>query len=255
MVEDKNYTNAPLEEDELEIDLMEYARKLWASRKKLLKVAGIAALIGAFIAWSMPTKYQVDVLLSPESGNSGSSSALSGMAAMLGLGSFSMGGNANGVNFSMAPEIVASTPFLLELYHTPVQTLDGKMDTTIVAYLKTEKKPWWNHLRSLPQTAIGGIMNLFADEKEEMEDPIDPFRLTPKQMGEIGSIKSIIKVELDKKTSMTKVSVTAQDPLVAATMADTVVVKLQKSITAYQATKAQEDCDYLEEIYKERHQE
>ena len=56
MVEDKNYTNAPLEEDELEIDLMEYARKLWASRKKLLKVAGIAALIGAFIAWSMPTK-------------------------------------------------------------------------------------------------------------------------------------------------------------------------------------------------------
>ena len=255
MVEDKNYTNAPLEEDELEIDLMEYARKLWASRKKLLKVAGIAALIGAFIAWSMPTKYQVDVLLSPESGNSGSSSALSGMAAMLGLGSFSMGGNTNGVNFSMAPEIVASTPFLLELYHTPVQTLDGKMDTTIVAYLKTEKKPWWNHLRSLPQTAIGGIMNLFADEKEEMEDPIDPFRLTPKQMGEIGSIKSIIKVELDKKTSMTKVSVTAQDPLVAATMADTVVVKLQKYITAYQATKAQEDCDYLEEIYKERQQE
>lgn len=255
MVEDKNYTNAHLEEDELEIDLMEYARKLWASRKKLLKVAGIAALIGAFIAWSMPTKYQVDVLLSPESGNSGSSSALSGMAAMLGLGSFSMGGNANGVNFSMAPEIVASTPFLLELYHTPVQTLDGKMDTTIVAYLKTEKKPWWNHLRSLPQTAIGGIMSLFADEKEEMEDPIDPFRLTPKQMGEIGSIKSIIKVELDKKTSMTKVSVTAQDPLVAATMADTVVVKLQKYITAYQATKAQEDCDYLEEIYKERQQE
>ena len=255
MVEDKNYTNAPLEEDELEIDLMEYARKLWASRKKLLKVAGIAALIGAFIAWSMPTKYQVDVLLSPESGNSGSSSALSGMAAMLGLGSFGVGGNANGVNFSMAPEIVASTPFLLELYHTPVQTLDGKMDTTIVAYLKTEKKPWWNHLRSLPQTAIGGIMNLFADEKEEMEDPIDPFRLTPKQMGEIGSIKSIIKVELDKKTSMTKVSVTAQDPLVAATMADTVVVKLQKYITAYQATKAQEDCDYLEEIYKERQQE
>ena len=251
MVEE-NYSNAPLEEDELEIDLMEYARKLWAGRKNLLKVAGIAALIGIFMAWSMPTKYQVDVLLSPESGNSGSSSALSGMAAMLGLGSFSMGGNANGVNFSMAPEIVTSTPFLLELYHTPVQTLDGKMDTTIVAYLKTEKKPWWNHLRTLPQTAIGGIMSLFADDKKEIEDPIDPFRLTPKQMGEIGSIKNIIKVELDKKTSMTKVSVTAQDPLVAATMADTVVIKLQKYITAYQATKAQEDCDYLEEIYKER---
>ena len=33
MAEDKNYTNATLEEDELEIDLMEYVRKLWAARK------------------------------------------------------------------------------------------------------------------------------------------------------------------------------------------------------------------------------
>ena len=40
-----------------------------------------------------------------------------------------------------------------------------------------------------------------------------------------------------------------------APMADTVVTKLQKYITAYQATKAQEDCDYLEQIYKERQQE
>ena len=50
MAEDKNYTNAPLEEDELEIDLMEYARKLWAARKLLLKVAGIAAVVGLIIA-------------------------------------------------------------------------------------------------------------------------------------------------------------------------------------------------------------
>ena len=137
MAEDKTYNQPQLEEDELEIDLMEYVRKLWAARMNLLKVAGVAAIIGLIVAWSMPTKYQENVLLSPESGSSGSNSALSGMAAMLGFGSFNMGGNANGVNFSMAPEIVASTPFLLELYHTPVKTMDGKMDTTIVAYLET----------------------------------------------------------------------------------------------------------------------
>ena len=255
MAEDKTYNQPQLEEDELEIDLMEYVRKLWAARMNLLKVAGVAAIIGLIVAWSMPTKYQVNVLLSPESGSSGSNSALSGMAAMLGFGSFNMGGNANGVNFSMAPEIVASTPFLLELYHTPVKTMDGKMDTTIVAYLETEKKTWWSYIPALPSMAIGGVMSLFAEDKKKVEDPIDPFRLTPKQMGQIGSIKNIIKVELDKKTSMTKVSVTAQDPLVAATMADTVVSKLQKYITAYQASKAQEDCDYLEQIYKERQQE
>ncbi|MBR6622240.1 MAG: chain-length determining protein, partial [Bacteroides sp.] len=81
MAEDKNYTNAPLEEDELEIDLMEYARKLWSARKLLLKVAGIAAVVGLIIAFSIPKKYTAEVLLSPESSKSGGSS-LSGMAAM-----------------------------------------------------------------------------------------------------------------------------------------------------------------------------
>ena len=49
MAEDKNYTNAPLEEDELEIDLMEYVRKLWSARLLLVKVAGIAAVVGIII--------------------------------------------------------------------------------------------------------------------------------------------------------------------------------------------------------------
>lgn len=49
MAEDKNYTNnteRPREDEELEIDLMEYVRKLWAARKMLLKVAGIGAIVG-----------------------------------------------------------------------------------------------------------------------------------------------------------------------------------------------------------------
>ena len=47
MAEDKNYTNnkeRPRENEELEIDLMEYVRKLWAARKVLLKAAGITAV-------------------------------------------------------------------------------------------------------------------------------------------------------------------------------------------------------------------
>ena len=56
MAEDKNYTNnteRPREDEELEIDLMEYVRKLWAARKMLLKVAGIGAIVGG----DKPTEY------------------------------------------------------------------------------------------------------------------------------------------------------------------------------------------------------
>lgn len=253
MAEDKNYTNTPLQEDELEIDLMEYARKLWAARKLLLKVAGVAFLLALVIHASLPTKYTAKVMLASE-GTKGGASSLSGMAAMLGFGNFNGGSDASALNFSMASDIVASTPFILELFDTPVQTIDGKMDTTIVAYLETESRPWWNTVMALPSLAIGGIRSLFAstpDERKE-EEVIDPFRLTPAQMGKIGAVKSIIKAEIDKKTSMTTISVTLQDPLIAATMVDTVVVKLQKYITNYQVSKAQEDCEYWEQLYKER---
>ena len=252
MAEDKNNTNTPLQEDELEIDLMEYARKLWAARKLLLKVAGVAFLLALVIHASLPTKYTAKVMLASE-GTKGGASSLSGMAAMLGFGNFSGGTDASALNFSMASDIVASTPFILELFDTPVQTIDGKMDTTIVAYLETESRPWWNTVMALPSMAIGGIKSLFASEDEVVgKEVIDPFRLTPSQMGRIGAIKSISKAEIDKKSSMTTISVTLQDPLIAATMVDTVVVKLQKYITNYQVSKAQEDCEYWEQLYKER---
>ena len=255
MTENKNYTNVPLEEDELEIDLMEYVRKLWKARKLLLKVAGIAAAVGLVIAFSIPKKYTAEVILSPESRKGGGNN-LSGMAAMLGIGNISMGGDANALNFSMASDIVASTPFILELIDTRVQTLDGEMDTTLVAYLGTQSVPWWNTLMSLPSKAIGGVMSLFSSNEETTEKkPIDPFRLTPQQKGQIGAIQSIINIEPDKKSGMTKLTVTVQDPLVAATMADTVLVKLQKYITKYKTSKAEEDLKYWEQLYKERQDE
>ena len=255
MAEDKNYTNAPLEEEELDIDLMDYARKLWTARKLLLKVAGIAAVVALVIAYSLPKKYTAEVLLSPESSKGGGSS-IAGMAAMLGLGNVNMGaGDANALNFSMASDLVASTPFILEIINTPVQTLDGNMDTTLVAYLATQKSPWWNTVMSLPNIAIGSIRSLFSsNESPVIEKPIDPFRLTPQQKGQIGAVQSIIKIGTDK-SGMTKLSVTLQDPLVAATMADTVLVKLQAYITKYKTRKAQEDCKYWEQLYEERKKE
>ena len=246
----------PHEEDELEIDLMAYARKLWQVRKLLLKVAGVAAIIGIIIVCSIPDQYTAEVIVSPESKKGGSGN-LSGMASMLGLGNVAMGGDANALNFSMTSDILASTPFILELIDTQVTTLDGEMDTTIVDYLTTEKKPWWKVLMALPGKAISSLTALFSSDENPSagEKPIDPFRLTRKQRGQVNAIKNIIMAETDKKSGMTKISVTLQDPLVAATLVDTVLVKLQKYITNYKTSKAQEDCKYWEDLFKERQKE
>lgn len=255
MAEEKNNNKAlPQGGEELEIDLMEYVRKLWASRKLLLKAAGIGAVIGLVIAFSLPKKYTVEVTLSPESGKSGGGS-LSGMAAMLGMGGMVGGGDADALNVSLFPDIVASTPFILELFDVRVQTIDGKIDTTLVAYLGEQKAPWWNTVMALPGMAIGGIRSLFAGDEEVQEAKLDPFHLTPGQAGSVAGLRGAITADVDKKSGMTNVSVTLQDPLVAATVTDTVVAKLQQYITTYRVSKAQQDCDYLEQLYKDRQKE
>ena len=60
---------------------------------------------------------------------------------------------------------------------------------------------------------------------------------------------------MDKKTAITSISVTLQNPKVTATVADSVIHKLQEYIINYRTSKAIEDCAYLEKLFKERQQE
>ena len=257
MAEDKNYTPLPQEEDELEIDLMEYARKLWAARKLLIKVAGIAVIVGVVIALTTPKQYTVSVKLAPESSKSGGG-GLSGIASMLGVGGLSMGSDADALNITLYPDIVSSTPFILDLMDTPVSTMDEEQpDTTLVGYLKEyTSSSLMGTVMSLPFKAIGSVMSLFkSEEEEEGEKGINPFHLTKEQFKTIQGLKQMIVANVDKKTGVTTVSVTMQDPLVAAILTDTVVVKLKEHITKYRVSKAEEDCKYWEQLNDQRRDE
>lgn len=254
MTENKEYKNVPQyqEEDELEIDLMEYARKLWAARKLLFKVGGIAAIVGVIIALTTPKEYTVNVTLAPELGNSRRSSSLSSIASMLGVGGMSMGSDADALNVTLYPNVVASTPFIIDLLDTPVQTLDEEeSDTTLVEYLKTNKVNLLGTIMSLPGRAIGAVFSLFKDAEEEVEKEINPFQLTRSEARSVGKLRSLITASVDKKTGVTSVSVTMQDPLVAALVTDTVLNKLKEYIINYRISKAEEDCKYFEKLYDE----
>ena len=259
MTENKEYKNVPSyqEEDEMEIDLMEYARKLWAARKLLLKVAGIAVIVGIVIALTTPKQYTASVTLAPESSKAGGG-GLSGIASMLGVGGLSMGSDADALNVQLYPDIVASTPFILDLMDTPIKTIDEEQpDTTLVGYLKEyTSSSLMGTMKSLSFKAIDGIMSLFkSKEEKEGKTAIYPFHLTKEQSKTVQDLKKRIIAKVDKKTGVTIVSVTMQDPLVAAIITDTVIVKLKEHITKYRVSKAEDDCKYWEELYQQRQEE
>ena len=243
-------------DEENEFDLMDLLRKVIGIRKKIYKAAGIGLVIGFIIAVSIPKKYTVEVTLSPEMGN-GKEGGLSGLAAsFLGSG-VTMADGSDALNASLSPDIVSSTPFLLEL--STMEILVSKNEVmTLDTYLDEETSPWWSYVIGVPNMVIGGIKSLFAEEDEPVSSDktgLGTIELSKKELKKIETLKKMITAYVDKKTSMTSVTATFQNPKVAAVVADSVVKKLQEYIIDYRTFKAKEDCLYLEKLFKERRQE
>ena len=256
MTENKNYQNPDVQEpenDEITIDWMEILRKIIAIRKTLYKAAGVGLILGIIIALSIPKQHTVTVTLSPEMGGDKASGGLASLASSF-LGTGATGSSPDALNATLAPDIVASTPFILELFNTKVQTLDGELDTTLVAYLDEQKSSWFSYIVKAPGMAIGAIKSLFSEEADTTS-VLNPFQLTKEESEKVEGLRKVLTADVDKKTAKTTISVTLQDPKVTAIVADSVVAKLQQYIIDYRIKKAKEDCAYLEQLYKERQQE
>lgn len=261
MEENKHYTSpehqpVSADDDELQIDWMGILRQILAIRKTLYKAAGIGLILGILIALGTPKQYSVSITLSPEMGSGKSGNGLASMAASF-LGGSIGTDSPDALNATLAPDIVTSTPFLLELFDARVVSQDKKIDTTFTAYLDEQKSSWAGYVLKLPGMAVGGIKSLFTDEEEEKTTTVQEgaIELNEKDAAKLEGLRKQISAEVDKKTAITTLSITLQDPKVTATIADSVVSKLQQYITTYRTSKAKEDCQYLEKLYKERQQE
>ena len=217
--------------EDMEIDLLDIFRKIVAIRKKIYKAATIGLLIGIIVGVSIPKRYTVTVTLSPEMGNDKGNSGLTGLAASFLGGSASMGGGVDALNASLSSDIVSSTPFLLELLNMQVMVDKGETKT-LSGYLMTESSPWWSYIIGLPSMFISGVKSLFTDEEELFGERQQGgvVILTEKEKDQIDALKKNITAIIDKKTAITNVSVTLQNPKIAAVIADSVVHRLQEQI-------------------------
>ena len=212
MTEDKNINKTTPQPEEQEIDLIELAQKVWAGRKLVFKVCGIALLVGLVVAFSIPKEYSTSVTLAPETGSKSSTGGMGALAAMAGINIGSSSGE-DALSPELYPDIVSSTPFLLEMFDVKVTDQKGKINTTLYEYLdKHQRSPWWGAIASAPFKALGCVVSLFKDTPEELGDAkINPFCLTPDQAGIADALSHRISVSVDKKTGVTTLSVTMQD--------------------------------------------
>lgn len=240
-------------DEEQEIDLLELARKLWAERKRILRWAAVAAVAGLVIAFSIPREYTTTIKLAPEAKEGGATGGnLGALAAMAGI-NVGGGGSKDAVNPQLYPDIVSSVPFSLELFDVPVTDIDGEKKQTVREYLTTEiSSPWWSYITRLPGMAIGAVGSIFSsnDNANETKAP-NSFHLTPQENAIVAAIGSRVAVDVDAKTSIISISVTMQDPMVSAMLADTVASRLKTYVTDYRTGKARADLEYAQKLNDE----
>ena len=85
------------------------------------------------------------------------------LAAMAGINLGTSSGE-DALSPELYPDIVSSTPFLIELFDVKVKDQKAKVDTTLYAYLKEEQRsPWWSAIFSAPFKVLGWTLSLFKD--------------------------------------------------------------------------------------------
>jgi len=180
----------------------------------------VVALVGSILViLPVPRYYKCDISLAPEMDNTENGGKLSSIASSFGVDLGDVA-SANALQPSLYPDLMKSNEFVKSLLQIPVETKDGSVKTNYYDYLS-------NHQKESPYAkAIGWIAKKFSD-------------------------KNSIACDIDIKTGLITISVEDQDPLISATIADSVRAKLQDFITNYKTNKMKNDVKYYTKLVAE----
>ncbi len=231
-------------------------KKLWAHKRLFIKVWIITFVLSVIYIFPKPRIYSANTLLAPEMSNGEQTGSLSALASSFGF-NLGAGATVDAIYPELYPELMSSKNFIVSLFDIQVKTLDGEVDTDLYTYLtKYQKKAFY----SKPMLwAKQQMRNLFGSKPRNngAEDGgVNPFFLSEQQFNVTESLKENIICNVDPLTNVISIKVNAQDPLVAACLADSVCQRLQTAIVEYRTSKSRVDVEHyarLVETYREEY--
>lgn len=250
-MQENNYVH-PHYEDGQDIDIMELISKLWKRRSMIIRWCIVGAVIGLVVGFSLPKTYKSGVTLAPETQQK-VASGVSSIASMMGV---NINNSIDAISVEMFPDVVHSTPFIVELFDLPVQfnRKDSVINTTLLDYMKSyQQSPWWTRVIKAPFMILGWLMPSGSEVIEvSAADTLNPANLPKEDRKVVKFFSENIQILIDKKTGKTSMSLELQDPLVVAATMDAITNNLQKYIADYRTSKARQDVENLQIICDQR---
>lgn len=211
--------------------------------KRMLLFTIILTSLVAGILFSLPRYYSATIQVIPESssGGMGLPKNLSELSSLAGL-SIGTNNGKDAINPDIYPDIFNSNNFIIDILKLNV-TSKTKETISYYSYLTFHQQlPWWN---KVVKTVIGNKKN----PSRTLNFTATHFNRHQEEL--IKETKDNIRCEIDKKTGMISLTTQAQDPYVAASLANAIMKRLQAYIIDYRTCKARIDLRYAEQLQKE----
>ncbi len=243
-------------------DIKTILMQIYRGRKTIYYALAVAFVLAIILVILTPRQYDTKVVLLAESN---ARSSASGLLGQLGSMSGVNIGNLLGLNLGnpssnealtsdLYPEVVKSTPFLLDVLQQKITDSRNHKTMTVEEYLKKYTHP-------SPAGIPGYILNKMRRKHKNILY-VKHFRkgvikLSREQEDLLKTLNDMIQVEvqdqgnklLKRKSKVFSVTVEAQDPLVSALLADSVVSCLKRYVVNYNTRKAQKDLKFIKTLF------
>lgn len=239
------------------MDLKDVLNRISQGRKTIYISLITAFVLALLIVIVTPRKYTTRVVLLSETAEKGGASGLLGqlgslsgvnLGDMIGLNLGSSSGS-DVLSPELYPDIVSSTPFLLDVMRQTLSNSKGGRAMSVSEYLKQNSRP----------SIVGLIVGIFKSSKENKPLPVfmngsdQVLHLTQEQTDQLKALSDMIQVSVRKpddklmsgKSKIISVAVEAHDPVVSALLADSVVNCLKTYVVNYNTSKAKKDLEFI----------
>lgn len=201
-------------------------------------VLGVTSVLSVIYVISLPNYYDCTVTLASEVSAANKKAGLAGLASTFGVELGNSVSGTDAITPMLYPDLLQSITFKSSLFPIKVHRQDETETFTYYDYLLNQQKaPWWSEAKN-------AVLSIFKSDEEETTDSLNLFQLTEQQNDVMKMLKEKITCDVDKKTFVLTINVTDQDPLIAATIADSVRSRLQNFIINYHTQKARTDLEH-----------
>ncbi len=201
----------------------------------------LSTFCGGWIAFQIPNEYSSQVQILPELEIKEGTESLNNFKSLAGLAGVDLSsfGSTEAVRPDLYPNILQSTPFLMQLLNLKVVSTQHQREMLVSEYLKECKK------KEI-------LVRLFGEASKSEINPLhfptiipELIHLNKEEDLQIRELHKRVVTSLDKKTGVITMSVKMQDPVIAATLAKFTQDYLLKYVIQYRTEKTQKDIDFL----------